>query len=220
MLRVEPRFLPYSMRESRRAGDAVAGARLPALADPAAGRPDAARRAEGLIVHGGKTVSVVFPAYNEEQYIRPAIDDFLIPDVVDEIVVVDNNSRDRTAAEAAATPARVVTRDAAGLRLRAAARARGGDRRHHHPGRAGRHVHRPRRPQAAGLRRRLRHGLRHADDSRVDLGSGEHGLVPAGRELDRRQAAAGAARRPVAQRLRLHAAADAPRRGRADPAAS
>jgi glycosyltransferase involved in cell wall biosynthesis len=60
-------------------------------------------------VHGGKTVSVVFPAYNEEQYIRPAIDDFLIGDVVDEIVVVDNNSRDRTAAEAGATPARVVT---------------------------------------------------------------------------------------------------------------
>ncbi|MEO7276016.1 MAG: glycosyltransferase family 2 protein [Vicinamibacterales bacterium] len=60
-------------------------------------------------MHGGKTVSVVFPAYNEEQYIRPAIDDFLIQDVVDEIVVVDNNSRDRTAAEAAATAARVVT---------------------------------------------------------------------------------------------------------------
>ena len=60
-------------------------------------------------MHGGKTVSVVFPAYNEEQYIRPAIDDFLIRDVVDEIVVVDNNSRDRTAVEASATPARVVT---------------------------------------------------------------------------------------------------------------
>jgi glycosyltransferase involved in cell wall biosynthesis len=60
-------------------------------------------------VHRGKTVSVVFPAYNEEQYIRPAIEDFLISDVVDEIVVVDNNSRDRTAAQAAATPARVVT---------------------------------------------------------------------------------------------------------------
>ena len=60
-------------------------------------------------MHRGKTVSVVFPAYNEEQYIRPAIEDFLISDVVDEIVVVDNNSRDRTAAQAAATPARVVT---------------------------------------------------------------------------------------------------------------
>src|SRR3954453_19642591 len=90
----------------------MAGARLPALANPAPRRPDAAGRGEGsriLTVHGGKTVSVVFPAYNEEQNIRPAIDDFLIRDVVDEIVVVDNNSRDRTAAEAAATPARVIT---------------------------------------------------------------------------------------------------------------
>ena len=43
-------------------------------------------------MHGGKTVSVVFPAYNEEQYIRPAVEDFLIPDVVDEVLVVDNNS--------------------------------------------------------------------------------------------------------------------------------
>jgi glycosyltransferase involved in cell wall biosynthesis len=62
-----------------------------------------------LTVHGGKTVSVVFPAYNEEQYIRPAIEDFLIPHVVDEVLVIDNNSRDRTVAEAAATRARVVS---------------------------------------------------------------------------------------------------------------
>ena len=34
-------------------------------------------------MHGGKTVSVVFPAYSEEQYIRPAMEDFLIGDVVD-----------------------------------------------------------------------------------------------------------------------------------------
>ena len=59
-------------------------------------------------MHGTKTVSVVFPAYNEEQYIRPAIEDFLIADVVDEVLVVDNNSRDRTAEEAGMTRARVV----------------------------------------------------------------------------------------------------------------
>jgi glycosyltransferase involved in cell wall biosynthesis len=71
-------------------------------------------------MHGSKSVSVVFPAYNEEQYIRPAIDDFLIPAVVDEIVVVDNNSRDRTAEEAGATRARVVleTRQGYGFALR------------------------------------------------------------------------------------------------------
>ena len=56
----------------------------------------------------GKTVSVVFPAYNEEKYVRAAIDDFFIENVVDEIVVVDNNSRDSTAAEAARTAARIV----------------------------------------------------------------------------------------------------------------
>lgn len=57
----------------------------------------------------GQTVSVVFPAYNEEQYIRAAVEDFFLPGVVDEVIVVDNNSRDRTAAEATLTRARVVT---------------------------------------------------------------------------------------------------------------
>jgi glycosyltransferase involved in cell wall biosynthesis len=59
-------------------------------------------------MHGSKTISVVLPAYNEENYIRSAVDDFLVPDVVDEVVVVDNNSRDRTAEEAKRTRARVV----------------------------------------------------------------------------------------------------------------
>ena len=59
-------------------------------------------------MYGGKTVSVVFPAYNEEKYIRKAVEDFFLPGVVDEVVVVDNNSRDRTCAEAALTAARVV----------------------------------------------------------------------------------------------------------------
>lgn len=59
-------------------------------------------------MHGSKTVSVVFPAYNEEGYIRPAVDDFFIPSVVDEVVVVDNNSRDRTADEVRQTRARLV----------------------------------------------------------------------------------------------------------------
>jgi glycosyltransferase involved in cell wall biosynthesis len=59
-------------------------------------------------MHRRKTVSVVFPAYNEAQYIRAAIEDFLIPGVVDEIVVIDNNSRDGTAEVARQTSARVV----------------------------------------------------------------------------------------------------------------
>lgn len=60
-------------------------------------------------MYGTRTVSIVLPAYNEEQYIRPAVEDFFASGVVDEVVVVDNNSRDRTAGEAAHTRARVVT---------------------------------------------------------------------------------------------------------------
>ena len=59
-------------------------------------------------MHGSKSVSVIFPAYNEEGYIRPAVEDFFVPSVVDEVIVVDNNSRDRTADEAKRTRARVV----------------------------------------------------------------------------------------------------------------
>ncbi len=55
-----------------------------------------------------RTVSIVLPAYNEENYIRPAVEDFFIDGIVDEVIVVDNNSRDRTAEEAMATRARVV----------------------------------------------------------------------------------------------------------------
>jgi len=61
-----------------------------------------------------QTVSIVLPAYNEEKYIRPAVDDFFLPGIVDEVVVVNNNSRDRTAEEAAATRARVVHETAQG----------------------------------------------------------------------------------------------------------
>jgi glycosyltransferase involved in cell wall biosynthesis len=60
-------------------------------------------------MYGSRTVSVVFPAYNEGGNIRQAVEDFFLPGVVDEIVVVDNNSRDATAAEAAATRARIVS---------------------------------------------------------------------------------------------------------------
>ena len=43
-----------------------------------------------------KKISVVFPAYNEEENIKNVIDDFFSTKVVDEIVVVDNNSSDNT----------------------------------------------------------------------------------------------------------------------------
>lgn len=61
-----------------------------------------------------QTVTVVFPAYNEEPNIRAAVLDFLsIKDlsgkrVVDEVLVVDNNSKDKTGEFARAAGARVV----------------------------------------------------------------------------------------------------------------
>jgi glycosyltransferase involved in cell wall biosynthesis len=57
----------------------------------------------------GRRVSVVFPAYNEEEGISAAVADFLAVAPVDEVLVVDNNSRDRTADLAAAAGARVVS---------------------------------------------------------------------------------------------------------------
>ncbi|MBU0650582.1 glycosyltransferase family 2 protein [bacterium] len=56
-----------------------------------------------------KKISVVMPAYNEEENIKKAIEDFLALNLVDEIVVVDNNSKDKTAEEIRKTNARLVT---------------------------------------------------------------------------------------------------------------
>jgi glycosyltransferase involved in cell wall biosynthesis len=56
----------------------------------------------------GHRVTVVFPAYNEEAAIGTVVADFGRLEAVDEVVVVDNNSRDATAARAAAAGARVV----------------------------------------------------------------------------------------------------------------
>jgi dolichol-phosphate hexosyltransferase len=57
-------------------------------------------------VHKGKTISAVIPCYNEEDGIRHVIE--AMPPVVDEIIVVDNNSTDRTAEVARSLGARVV----------------------------------------------------------------------------------------------------------------
>jgi glycosyltransferase involved in cell wall biosynthesis len=59
-------------------------------------------------MYGEHSVSIVLPAYNEEHNIRRAVDDFFETGVVDEVIVVDNNSRDRTAEEARLTRARLV----------------------------------------------------------------------------------------------------------------
>jgi glycosyltransferase involved in cell wall biosynthesis len=56
----------------------------------------------------GKGVSVVLMTYAERDSIRDVIDGFMATGVVDEVVVVDNNAADGTAAEVARTPARLV----------------------------------------------------------------------------------------------------------------
>jgi glycosyltransferase involved in cell wall biosynthesis len=55
-----------------------------------------------------RTVSLVIPAYNEEETIQQVVEEFRAEPNIDEIVVVDNNCKDRTAERAAAAGARVV----------------------------------------------------------------------------------------------------------------
>ncbi len=57
-------------------------------------------------MHRGLTISVVIPCYNEEEGIRRVLGQ--MPACVDEVVVVDNNSTDNTAAVASSLGARVV----------------------------------------------------------------------------------------------------------------
>jgi glycosyltransferase involved in cell wall biosynthesis len=68
----------------------------------------------------GKSVSVVFPVYNEAESVVAAINDFFATGVVDEIVVVNNNSTDRSAELVATTSARLIleTRQGYGFALR------------------------------------------------------------------------------------------------------
>lgn len=57
---------------------------------------------------GNRTVSLVIPAYDEEETIAQVVTEFRAEPHLDEILVVDNNCRDRTAERAAAAGARVI----------------------------------------------------------------------------------------------------------------
>ena len=59
-------------------------------------------------MYNKQTVSVVLPAYNEEKGIAKAVKEFIATKVADEIIVVDNNSKDKTASLARKAGARVV----------------------------------------------------------------------------------------------------------------
>lgn len=80
-------------------------------------------------MYGDKTVSVVFPVFNEEQGLGQAIQDFFLDGCVDELIVVDNNSVDRSAEIARATPAKLVTeaRQGYGYALRRGLQEASGD---------------------------------------------------------------------------------------------
>jgi glycosyltransferase involved in cell wall biosynthesis len=60
-------------------------------------------------MHNQQKVSVVFPAFNEEEGIGHAVETFLALEPVDEVLVVDNNSQDKTAELALQAGARVVS---------------------------------------------------------------------------------------------------------------
>ena len=80
-------------------------------------------------MYNNKTVSVVFPAYNEEENIRNAVEEFFATRVVDEIIVVDNNSKDNTASEVKKTKATLVkeTKQGYGNALQAGLKSASGD---------------------------------------------------------------------------------------------
>ncbi len=71
----------------------------------------------GILLHAmfrDRTVSLVIPAYNEEETIAQVVEEFRQQPDLDEIVVVDNNCKDKTAERAAAAGARVVSEAAPG----------------------------------------------------------------------------------------------------------
>jgi len=63
-------------------------------------------------MYKGHSVSVVLPCYNEERGVALTLGD--MPELVDEVIVVDNNSQDRTADVARSMGARVVTESVQG----------------------------------------------------------------------------------------------------------
>ena len=61
-----------------------------------------------------RTVSLIIPAYNEEETIADVVTEFRSVPWIDEVLVVDNNCKDRTAELATAAGARVVQESAPG----------------------------------------------------------------------------------------------------------
>lgn len=62
-------------------------------------------------MYKNKKISLILPAYNEEESIADVIDDFYETGIVDEIVIIDNNSKDKTAQLAKSTGKAKVVRE-------------------------------------------------------------------------------------------------------------
>lgn len=80
-------------------------------------------------MYKNRKVSVIFPVYNERENIRNAIDSFFLEPSVDEVVAVDNNSKDGSDEEIKKTRAVYVkeTKQGYGAALQAGLRAATGD---------------------------------------------------------------------------------------------
>ncbi len=80
-------------------------------------------------MHKGFKVSLVIPAYNEEETVASVIQDFQTQEALDEIIIVDNNSKDRTAEIARRMGVRVITENKQGYghALRTGMDCAGGD---------------------------------------------------------------------------------------------
>ena len=63
-------------------------------------------------MYKGRSITVIIPCLNEEQGIEKVLR--AMPDFVDEVIVVDNNSTDRTSEVAASLGARVIREDVRG----------------------------------------------------------------------------------------------------------
>ena len=63
-------------------------------------------------MYKGQSITVIIPCLNEEQGVEKILR--AMPDFVDEVIVVDNNSTDRTSAVAAALGAKVIREDVRG----------------------------------------------------------------------------------------------------------
>ncbi len=80
-------------------------------------------------MYKNKKISVVFPVYNERENIRAAIEEFFQEPSVDEIIAVDNNSKDGSDEEIKKTRAVYIkeTKQGYGAALQAGLRAATGD---------------------------------------------------------------------------------------------